>query len=288
MVEQLLGPAHREGGDEDRAAPGDRLRERPGQLVGNRVRAVGAVAVGRLDQDVVRLADGVGIGQDRGVPAAQVSREDDDAALAPLADLEADRGGADDVAGTPEGRPVGRGRRHRRVVAGTRDPQRGRQAVLGRVQRQRRGVPGGPARVVVGGLFLLQVPGVREQDAGQVGGGPRRVYRPREAVGAQARQVADVVDVAVGEDDGVDGARRDRQRRPVPLAQRREPLVEAAVDQQPAAGGLDQELGPGDRPRRPETVDGRDHARDPTTAAAPVPAVGRSAAGLDAGRARMR
>jgi len=96
--------------------------------------------------------------------------------------------------------------------------------VLGRVERQRRRVL---ARVVpIGelGLLLLQVGGVRQHDREQIGGAAGGVDRPREAVTAEPRQVAGVIDVRVAQDDRVEALRVDGRRRPVAQPQRLQPL----------------------------------------------------------------
>ena len=78
-----------------------------------------------------------------------------------------------------------------------------------------------------------------------------------EAVLDEPGQVADVVDVGVGQRDGVDLRRVDRQPIPVPESKLLQPLVETAVDEELLATRLDQELRAGDRPRGAQAVDAR-------------------------------
>jgi hypothetical protein len=47
----------------------------------------------------------------------------------------------------------------------------------------------------------------------------------------QQRQIAAMVEMGMGENDGFDAARLDRERRPILEAQRIEALKQAAVDQ---------------------------------------------------------
>jgi hypothetical protein len=67
-----------------------------------------------------------------------------------------------------------------------------------------------------------------------------------EALPDQARQVAAVVDVGVREHDVLDRGGLHRQRLPVAPAQLLQPLVESAIEEQPSAGDLQEELGAGD------------------------------------------
>jgi hypothetical protein len=76
----------------------------------------------------------------------------------------------------------------------------------------------GAATIVIVRLLFLQPAGVRQQDLHQIGGPPGRVHGAVEAVAAQPRQVAGVVDVGVGEDHVLDRARVDGQRIPVAAA----------------------------------------------------------------------
>ena len=65
-VEQLLGAADGEGGDDDVAALGKGLVENHGEVLGVGAFAlVVAVAVGGFGDDIVRLGDVLGIADDR-------------------------------------------------------------------------------------------------------------------------------------------------------------------------------------------------------------------------------
>ncbi len=76
------------------------------------------------------------------------------------------------------------------------------------VERQCRSVLSGARLVVVGGVFFLQVARVGKQNAAQIDGRGRGVDRSVEALLHQARDPARVVEMSVGQDDGVNGARR--------------------------------------------------------------------------------
>ena len=105
------------------------------------------------------------------------------------------------------------------------------------------------------GLFLLQVTGVGQQDGAQFRRGRRAVDRAGEALSCQQRQVAAVVQMGVGEDDGVDVGRWHWQGRPVAQAQRLVALEQAAIDQQALAAVGHQIFGAGDRVGRTEKLE---------------------------------
>jgi hypothetical protein len=86
-----------------------------------------------------------------------------------------------------------------------------------------------------GGVFFLDVAAVGQQDAAQVpraGGG---MHPAVEAFAHQQWQVAAVVQVGVGQDDGVDLAGHHRQGSPVAQAQLLVALEQPAVDQEAVA-----------------------------------------------------
>jgi hypothetical protein len=97
--------------------------------------------------------------------------------------------------------------------------------------------------------------GIGEDDVSEVGGCRGAPDRAREAGTDQPREVARVVEVSVGEDDGVYGARVDGERIPVSLGEFAF-LVEAALDEHALAGCLEQEAGTGDVTGGAEEVKG--------------------------------
>jgi len=86
-------------------------------------------------------------------------------------------------------------------------------------QRQRGLVLGQALAVQVLGVFLLEVGGVEEEDLGQVLRGRGAVDGPAKALLDQAGHAADVVEVGVGEHDGVHPDRVELRVRPVPESQ---------------------------------------------------------------------
>jgi hypothetical protein len=117
---------------------------------------------------------------------------------------------------------------------------------------QGRGVLREALAVQVPGVLLLEVRGVEEEDLREVPGGRRAEDGPPEPLPHEARETADVVEVGVGEDDRIDLRRIEVGLRPVPQAQLLLALEHPGVDEEPPVPRLQEVLGPGDRPRRPE------------------------------------
>jgi hypothetical protein len=94
--------------------------------------------------------------------------------------------------------------------------------------------------VGVVGFFLVQPSRVTEHDAGQFRRVRGAVHGSAEAVPDESRQVPDVIEVGVCDDDGVDRRGVDRKRRPVAQAQLLLALEQAAVDEHAATAGVEQ------------------------------------------------
>ena len=73
-------------------------------------------------------------------------------------------------------------------------------------------------------VLFLQVAGVGQENRTQIARRARAVNGSSEAALDQQRQIAAVVEMGMGENDGIDAARFDRKRRPVLEAQRLEAL----------------------------------------------------------------
>ncbi len=96
------------------------------------------------------------------------------------------------------------------------------------------------------GLLFLQGAGVFEHQAGERAGRPRAVDRAAVALRHESRQEARVVEMGVGEDDGVDLLRPERERAPVALLELVVALEETAVDEQAGVAELEQGAAAGD------------------------------------------
>ena len=118
------------------------------------------------------------------------------------------------------------------------------------VERQGRVVLGVALAVGIGGVFRLALGRVVEQQVEQVDRGGRGMDPARESLPDQPRQPARVVDVGVGEHDGVDRCRRHAERLPVSLPQPLLTLKEAAVERAPGCRRPRADAA-NPRPRRP-------------------------------------
>jgi hypothetical protein len=101
-------------------------------------------------------------------------------------------------------------------------------------------------------VFLLDAPRVGQHQSRELHRACGAEYATVVAVRDQARQIADVIEVRVSEDNGIERRGRDRKRLPVARAQFLQALEQTAVEQHAPAIVLDQILGPGDRARGTE------------------------------------
>ena len=112
--------------------------------------------------------------------------------------------------------------------------------------------PGGVFRVL-----FLEVRGIGEKKIAQLVRGGVGVNGAAEAVAHEAREVAGVVDVGVGEEDPVDGGGIDRKAFPVALLERLGAFEETAIDEELFVFGFDEVFGTGDGARGTQESDPR-------------------------------
>jgi len=93
-------------------------------------------------------------------------------------------------------------------------------------------------------------------DASAAVGGVQNTRAP-EPLSHQPWKIPAMVEMRVGQHDGVDRIGVNRKRLPVALAQILHALKQATVDQYSMAGGLEQMLRAGHRSRRAETCESR-------------------------------
>jgi hypothetical protein len=91
-------------------------------------------------------------------------------------------------------------------------------------------------------VLLLEAAGVRQEDLAEVAGRRCTERGSGEPIAYECGQESAVIDVGVGEDDGRERLRLDRERSPVAQSQLFHPLVEATVDQESFPIGLEQVL----------------------------------------------
>ena len=98
-----------------------------------------------------------------------------------------------------------------------------------------------PSGAVLSG-FLLELAAVAQHERGQLDRPCRGVDRAAIARLHEARQQTAVIEVGMGQDDRVEGVGREREIEPVVDHLVRAALEHPAIDQDPCAHRLDQEL----------------------------------------------
>ncbi len=119
--------------------------------------------------------------------------------------------------------------------------------VGGRVERQRGRVPGEPVAVRLARVFFLDVRRVGQDQRAELFRRWRAEDPAAKAGGHEPRQISAVIKVRMGQDDGVDGGRVDRQRLPVAEPQVLQALKQPAIDEDTPAADLEEVLGAGHR-----------------------------------------
>jgi hypothetical protein len=96
--------------------------------------------------------------------------------------------------------------------------------------------------LLLGGILFLELGGVEEYDREEVGAGRCRQDLIPESLADELGEKAGMVEMDMGEEDKIERSRRDREGGPVPL-EKGSLLVQAAIDEQPEAGRLDEIAG---------------------------------------------
>src|SRR6266700_5391388 len=104
--------------------------------------------------------------------------------------------------------------------------------ILSGIQRQGWFVLREPAFVRVAGFFFLQIPRIGEQKPTKLEGCLAAIDRAFESVLDQKRKITAVIEVSVGQNDGLDFSGLERQRLPVPQSQLLEALEQPAINQE--------------------------------------------------------
>ena len=205
-VQKLLRAAHGERRDDDVAALAERLVDNLRQFVGVAPDlGVVAVAVGRLHHDVVGLFEKLRVADDGLVDVADIAGEDDRLVHAVFFQLKRDGRGTEQMA------RVGEHRAHTLAEVNLFFILAGRH-VLEDVQRVLLGVErldvlaarALALAVLILGVALLNVGGVKQHDLHQIRRQARRQDAAVEAVFHQQRDTARVVDVRVGDEQNID------------------------------------------------------------------------------------
>ena len=252
-VQQLLGAAHGEGGD-DHVAPIAQSLVNNGGQVGGVVRllvhVVEPVAVGALGEHIVGVPDVLGVADDGLIPVADVAGKDHLAGVVPLGEPHLHAGRAQQVPGVHEAHlhPVGDLKRVT-VLAGDDALDRLLRVVDG-VEGLHRLLPGPLALLVLPlGVALLDVGRVPQHDGQKLPRQAGAVDVAGEALLHQQGNAAGVVDVGVGDHHSVDIPGGKVQLLVVPLVPA---LLQAAVHQNLLSPALHTVAASGDGPCRAE------------------------------------
>ena len=229
-IQKLLRAAHGERGDHHIAALAQRFIDDLGQIVGIAPHlGVIAVAVGALHHHIVGPGEELGIPDDGLIHIADIAGEHDGARLAALGQLQQNGGAAQQVSGVDKGGLHALAHIDGLAVLAGLQKLRHPHGVGYGVQRLYRRTAGTLVfAVLILRVALLNVGGVRQHDAQQVGRQPGGDDTALKAVFDQHGDAAGMVDVGVGHQHHVNAARMEGQRGVVHLVPT---LLQAAVDQ---------------------------------------------------------
>ena len=172
------------------------------QAVAVVVLLVDAVAVGGLDEQVVRLGGRRRIRENRPAETSEVAAEDDGPAVDPHPHVRR----AEQVPRIDELRLDPGRDRHRAVVAARLQLRHGAERVDFRVERQRGLVLREVVAVGVRRVFFLQPAGVGQDDLAQILRALRAEHAAAESLRHEPRQIAAMIEVRVRQHDRVDGS----------------------------------------------------------------------------------
>jgi len=205
-VDELLGPADAEGGDDEFGAAACDFVDQFAQALGHALAlGVKAIAVGALGDEDIAALDEHGVADDGHALAPEVAGEEKAMGGAVLLDFQFDQCRAEDVAGVVEGGADPRDDLERPLVGD--GLEKAHEALdVGEDVKGLEGILALAAALLVDVFHVarLEVGGVPEHDVAEVHGGGRGIDRPAVATASQGGQVAAVVYVGVGEDDGVE------------------------------------------------------------------------------------
>ncbi len=250
-IHQRLRTAHRERRNHQHAAPRGRAFDDLRQLRQHVHRFMQPVAVGGLGHQVVRAGHGHRGLEHQIVRAPQVAGEEDGAATA----LDAHEGRSHHVAGGRQARLEARGGAPGLEEIDGFDELERLPCIGFGIERRRRLVLGEAMSIGIGSFLLLQMPAVGQHDAAQFARGLGAEDLAAKALFDQQGQVAGVVQVRMGQDEGIHRGRHNRQRVPVAQPQLLVALEQAAIDHQRRALMAQQVLGACDRAGGTEELD---------------------------------
>ncbi len=207
VIEDLLGTADGEGGDEDAFAGVDGIFEDFEEFDEGLIeRAVVAVAVGGFEEDEVGGGKRSGVAEHGSVEGAYIAGKDDDFfGGLPVGDGHLDAGGAEHVAGVDETNRDAVGDVAALAVIDGLEAGVDCFGVGRGVERFDFGLTlADAASVEAFGILLLDMSGVEEDQFGEVGGGGGRVNGTAKAAAGEDGEASAVIEVGVGKDNGVE------------------------------------------------------------------------------------
>lgn len=221
----------------------ERARHRVCEVDPPRLVVVPAVAVGRLHEQNVSAGEGLRRTQQRVSRAAEVAADTEGV---PVLQGQMRPGRTQDVPGRVQCEPGTRAQVGLR--SGRHRPKefQGPVDVGFVVQRLSRVVFGPAVLVGVPGRFRLNLGAVTQHDLHEPGRELGRDHLSSKAVAHQPGQVPAMIQMRVSDDDRFDVLRVARQAAPIPSAEVRDALEQAAVHEDPGVVALDQELAPRD------------------------------------------
>ena len=246
-VQQLLGAAHGEGGDDHVAALAQRLVDDLRQLAGVAPHlGVIAVAVGGLGEHIVRTVEELGIADDGLIHIADIAGEHHGARFITLMAGELDAGAAQQVAGIDELRRHALHHRNVLAVFAGLDKLPHPQGIGHGVDRLHLRPSGALVlAVLVLRVLLLDMGGVLEHNVQQIGGQAGGNDLTLKAVFDEHGDAAGVVDMGVGHQHHINAAGVKGQRGVVDLVPA---LLQAAVHQDMLAVDLQTMAAAGNAP----------------------------------------
>jgi hypothetical protein len=209
-----------------------------------------AVPIGTLHDEEVEAMDGRPRAEQRHRLAADIPCEAERDRPPALLHPEDDDRRTEDVAGVPEGERHPGQELQRAIIAEAHELPEGPLRLLPAVEGlDRRRVVLRALAVQVLGVVRLDVRAVEEEDSAEVARGVGRVDRAVESILAERGDIAAVVDVGVGENETVDAGGIDGEHS-IPLrCLLPSPLKEAAIEEYPPPGRLDEMHRAGDLAR---------------------------------------
>jgi len=245
--EDGLGSTEAEGGDEESALAlggfGDDAFQGALDVLGG---GMNAIAIGAFGDEYVAAGDEFGVAEEGHVATPEVAGEDDAADFAFVQEFHFDDGGTENVPGVAEAEFEFGGDLLEAAVGDGLHELDDAPDVAVFVQGEDFATAGGEMLIEVEGIFLLDMSGIVEHDLGDVERGGGTEDGTVEAGFHQSRQVSAVIDMGVGEDDGIEVARVAGELFVLLPGFGAVSLEETAIEEKPELAAFDEVLTAGD------------------------------------------